>query len=127
LNAGWGWLDDNEHTVVLGGAVPDTLFFPSNGDGGFTGGQIGNNDQIGSIVIGVETDIQWSDTDQAEDVAFIPLGAPGTFDNDLSVWFGTVHARAGVAFDRVLIYATGRLAYADDNRHPRAFRFQSPP
>ena len=48
------------------------------------------------------------------------LGAPGTFvpgdfDNNLSDWFGTVRARAGVAFDRVLIYATGGLAYTDDN------------
>ena len=40
---------------------------------------------------------------------------PGTFDNNLSDWFGTVRARAGVAFDRVLIYATGGLAYTDDN------------
>jgi hypothetical protein len=32
-------------------------------------------------------------------------------------WFGTLRARAGVAFDRALIYATGGLAFsgADDN------------
>ena len=71
-------------------------------------------------MIGVETDIQWADTDQSETVAFIPAGlpgtfVPGTFDNNLSDWFGTVRARAGVAFDRVLIYATGGLAYSDDN------------
>jgi outer membrane immunogenic protein len=116
LNAGWGWRDDDEETVVLGGAVPGTLFFPDNDDGGFTGGaQIGYNYQIGSFVIGLETDIQWADTGEGEEVAFIPAGAPGTFvpgefDNDLSDWFGTVRARAGVAFDRVLIYATGGLA-----------------
>ena len=57
---------------------------------------------------------------QDEAVAFIPLGAPGTFvpgtfDNNLSDWFGTLRARAGVAFDRVLIYATGGLAYTDNN------------
>ena len=40
---------------------------------------------------------------------------PGTFDNNLSDWFGTLRARAGVAFDRVLIYATGGLAYTDNN------------
>uniref|UniRef100_UPI00191D0345 outer membrane protein n=1 Tax=Microvirga zambiensis TaxID=1402137 RepID=UPI00191D0345 len=98
-----------------------TLFFPDNGgDGGFTGGgQIGYNYQIGSFVIGLETDIQWADTDQDETVAFIPAGVPGTFvpgefRSNLSDWFGTVRARAGVAFDRVLIYATGGLAYTDD-------------
>src|SRR5829696_4270872 len=121
VNAGWGWRDNDQQTAILGGAVPGTLFFPDNGDGGFTGGgQIGYNYQIGSFVIGLETDIQWADTDQEENVAFIPAGVPGTFvpgtfNNDLSDWFGTVRARAGVAFDRVLIYATGGLAYTDDN------------
>ncbi|WP_343234574.1 outer membrane protein [Microvirga splendida] len=120
LNAGWGWRGDDEETVVLGGATPGTLVFPDSGDGGFTGGgQIGYNYQIGSFVIGLETDIQWADTGDAEDVRFFPAGAPGTFvpgefNNDLSDWFGTVRARAGVAFDRVLIYATGGLAYSDD-------------
>jgi outer membrane immunogenic protein len=121
VNAGWGWRDSNRQSVILDGAVPGTLFFPDNGDGGFTGGgQIGYNYQIGSFVIGLETDIQWADTDQGEDAAFIPAGAPGVFvpgvfDNNLSDWFGTVRARAGVAFDRVLIYATGGLAYSDDS------------
>ncbi len=49
-------------TVILGGAVPGTLFFPGNGDGGFVGGgQIGYNWQFGSFVVGAETDIQWVD------------------------------------------------------------------
>ena len=75
--------------------------------------------EIGSFVIGLETDIQWADTDENEDVRFIPAGTvgdfvPGEFDSNLSDWFGTVRARAGVAFDRVLIYATGGLAYSED-------------
>jgi len=120
VNAGWGWRSDDRQSVILGGAVPGTLNFDNNNDGGFTGGaQIGYNYQIGSFVIGLETDIQWADTDQNVDVAFVPAGAPGTFvpgtfDNNLSDWFGTVRARAGVAFDRVLIYATGGLAYTDN-------------
>jgi outer membrane immunogenic protein len=120
VNAGWGWRDSGSETVVLGGATPGTLFFPDNGDGGFTGGgQIGYNYQIGSFVIGLETDIQWADTDRNEDVRFVPAGAvgpfvPGSFENDLSDWFGTVRVRAGVAIDRVLIYATGGLAYSED-------------
>ncbi len=125
VNAGWGWRNDDSQSVVLtpGPGTPGlagTLLFNNNDDGGFTGGaQIGYNYQIGSFVIGLETDIQWADTDEGEDVRFVPAGAggvfvPGTFRNDLSDWFGTVRARAGVAFDRVLIYATGGLAYSDD-------------
>jgi outer membrane immunogenic protein len=121
VNAGWGWRSDDEESVILGGAAPGTLIFPDSGDGGFTGGaQIGYNYQIGSFVIGLETDIQWADTDEGEAVRFVPAGGggvfvPGTFDNNLSDWFGTVRARAGVAFDRVLIYATGGLAYSDNS------------
>ena len=120
VNAGWGWRDSDRESVVLGGATPGTLFFDNDDDGGFTGGgQIGYNYQIGSFVLGLEADIQWADTDRRIDVAFVPAGAPGTFvpgtfRSDLSDWFGTVRARAGVAFDRVLVYATGGLAYSDD-------------
>src|SRR5919107_4405643 len=43
---------------------------------------------------------------------FIPAGTAGGID-----WFGTVRARAGVAFGQALIYATGGFAYggADDD------------
>ena len=33
----------------------------------------------------------------------------------LSDWWGSCAPRAGVAFDRVLVYATGGLAYTEDN------------
>jgi outer membrane immunogenic protein len=123
VNAGWGWRSDDEESVVLApgpGVVPGTLIFPDSGDGGFVGGaQIGYNFQTGSFVWGLEADIQWADTDQDEEVRFVPAGAPGTFvpgefDNNLSDWFGTVRARAGVAFDRVLVYATGGVAFTED-------------
>jgi len=119
VNAGWGWRDSNRQSVILGGAVPGTLFFPDNGDGGFTGGgQIGYNYQIGSLVIGLETDIQWADTDQDETVAFLPAGVPGTFvpgefRSNLSDWYGTVRARVGYSFDRFLPYVTGGFAYGN--------------
>jgi outer membrane immunogenic protein len=123
VNAGWGWRDDDEESVVINGAapVPGTLFFDNNDDGAFVGGaQIGYNYQIGSFVVGLEADIQWADTDNDEDVRFVPaVGTgtfiPGRFENDLGDWFGTVRARLGVALDRFLIYGTGGLAYTDEN------------
>ena len=56
----------------------------------------------------------------SEAVAFVPFGTsgafiPGQFRNDLSDWWGSLRLRAGVAFDRVLVYATGGLAYTEDN------------
>jgi outer membrane immunogenic protein len=123
VNAGWGWRSDDEESVVLTpgpGVTPGTLIFPDSGDGGFVvGAQIGYNFQTGSFVWSLEADIQWADIGDAEDVRLVPAGAPGTFvpgefENDLSDWFGTVRARAGVAFDRVLVYATGGVAFTED-------------
>ncbi len=107
VNAGYGWSDDDFDAVD---------FADDDNDGGFIGGaQIGYNYQIGSFVVGLEGDIQYAD-----------FGRDGVFnftdeDGDIlqgelesSDWFGTVRARAGVAFDRALIYATGGFAFADD-------------
>ena len=124
-NLGWGWRDDDNETVVLSGpGIPaglvGTLNFDNGNDGNFLGGgQIGYNYQIGSFVIGAEADIQGIDTDDNDAVFFPGPGmagvfVPGEFE-DSADWFGTVRLRAGVAFDRFLVYATGGLAYTEDN------------
>jgi outer membrane immunogenic protein len=107
VNAGYGWSDDDFDAVD---------FADDEDDGGFVGGaQIGYNYQIGSFVVGLEGDVQFAD-----------FGRDGVFnfedeDGDIlegefesSDWFGTVRARAGVAFGQALIYGTGGFAFADD-------------
>ncbi|MGO4571347.1 outer membrane protein [Microvirga sp. 2TAF3] len=110
VNAGYGWHTNNESVFVPGVGLVDT-----GSDGGFVGGgQIGYNYQIGSFVIGVETDLQYADLGGNRN-AFL-VGTPGSvaFNNNSSDnYFGTVRARAGVAFDRALVYATGGFAYGD--------------
>src|SRR5215207_7533365 len=102
VNAGFGWSDDDFDSVDLA---------DDDNDGGFVGGaQVGYNYQIGSFVVGLEGDIQYADF--GREGAFVVDGT--TYDVDNSDWFGTVRARAGVAFDRALIYATGGFAFADD-------------
>ena len=104
VNAGYGWSND-DFDAFDAADIDD--------DGGFVGGaQVGYNYQIGSFVVGLEGDIQYAD-----------FGAEGAFDFDRdgdddrfesSDWFGTVRARAGVAFGQALVYATGGFAFADD-------------
>src|SRR5918995_6170983 len=103
VNAGWGWRDSDREPVFLapGPGIPaglaGTLIFNNNDDGGFTGGgQIGYNYQIGSFVVGLETDIQWADTDQNIDAVFIPATGfvgtfvPGVFNSNAPEWWGSV-------------------------------------
>src|SRR6478736_8485098 len=126
-NLGWGWRDSNNDPVILtgpgvpGGIAGGTLLFGNNNDATFTGGgQIGYNYQIGSWVIGAEADIQGINNDNNANAVFIPgpgfagTFVPGEFENGAD-WWGSARLRAGVAFDRFLVYATGGLAYTEDN------------
>jgi outer membrane immunogenic protein len=104
VNAGYGW-NTNDDDVVIGGVT-----FEADDEGGFVGGgQVGYNYQIGTFVIGAEADIQYADIGGDNDFGGI------LDDDDSDSWFGTVRARAGWAFDRALIYATGGLAYGEIN------------
>ncbi|QRM31483.1 outer membrane protein [Microvirga sp. VF16] len=105
VNAGYGW--NTNDSITIGG-----VRFDIDDEGGFVGGaQAGYNYQIGSFVVGLEGDIQYADFGGDDDLIL----ADGTVVGfDRSDWFGTVRARAGVAFDRALIYATGGFAFADD-------------
>jgi outer membrane immunogenic protein len=87
-NLGYSW-----------GSVDNNLTKPS----GFSGGvQAGYNWQNGPWVFGVEGDIQASG---ASDTF-----APWKFSNP---WFGTVRGRAGYAFNNILLYGTGGLAFGE--------------
>ncbi|OYW31626.1 MAG: porin, partial [Azorhizobium sp. 12-66-6] len=90
-NAGYAWGNGKE-AANLDGLEPD---------GWFAGGQVGYNFQlVNNVLIGLEADFQGGD---------ISGGANG-LDSKLD-YFGTVRARLGYAFDRVLPYVTGGLAY----------------
>jgi outer membrane immunogenic protein len=90
--------------------------------GGFLiGGQLGYNRQYGHWVIGVETDMQWSDMQSRDwrsgaSVASVPGGALATLGPNQSRhtnvdWFGTTRLRLGWASGRLLPYLTGGVAY----------------
>jgi outer membrane immunogenic protein len=115
VNAGYGWNNNDNNSALIVGGVPVDI---SNGgdDGGFVGGgQIGYNYQIGSFVVGLEADLQWADIGGSNEDVFVPGVGFVNVGNRNTDWFGTVRARAGFAFDRVLVYATGGFAFADDN------------
>lgn len=93
---------------------------------GFVGGaQVGYNYQFtpgAGFVVGAEADVQfadvkksksWSDAVTTVDATSILTVQTGSSTRSSLDFLGTVRGRLGYAFDRVLIYGTGGLAYGD--------------
>jgi outer membrane immunogenic protein len=94
------------------GTVPGA----SASDTGFIGGgQLGYNWQVGSFVFGFEGDASWAHVRAG--TAFAPVDPfgfqtlNGTYTTNID-WTASLRARAGFAWDRLLIYATGGAAFA---------------
>jgi len=89
----------------------------SNTKAGFTGGiQAGYNWQINSLVLGIEADINALSGKPAIAAAGAVSVNTGTFtlaNSANASWLATVRGRVGFAADRVLIYATGGVAFAN--------------
>jgi outer membrane immunogenic protein len=90
------------------------------------GGQIGYNWQTSpNWVFGIEADLQGSDekASHAFSNAFsfitpqqFAVSGVATMDYAAKItWFGTVRGRVGYAYDRVMLFATGGLAYGGVN------------
>lgn len=82
---------------------------------GFTGGgQIGYNYQFTpgiGIVVGVEADAAYTDLQRTS--LFVGTNGTQNFFRTSLDFLGTVRGRVGYAFDRVLVYGTGGLAYGN--------------
>jgi outer membrane immunogenic protein len=88
----------------------------TNVDGIIGGAQAGYNWQTGAWLFGIEADIQGSDEHGSNTICAAGC-APGaaflSVENRLN-WFGTLRGRVGwLPTDRVVLYATGGLAYGN--------------
>ncbi len=137
-NVGYSWGRSNDTSAFTNGAgtTLSTSIGSSNLDGVVGGGQAGYNWQVQNWVWGFEGDIQATGERGSRDincrvglcspstvlpvvgalVIVVPGAAvPASLDQKID-WFGTVRARAGVLVTpRVLLYATGGLAYGEVN------------
>ena len=124
VNAGYGFGGEgNTTTSPLNAAASSFINSGISAGGaklereGFVGGgQIGYNYQVGALVLGVETDFQYTDLSKTA-TANLPGGNFSSYRTSMD-YLGTVRGRVGYAMDRWMIYATGGLAYGDVyNRH----------
>lgn len=99
IGAMGGYASDADSTTISG--VSTSL------KGGFAGGTVGYNWQSGQFVGGIEADAAWADINASATLLGITV-------EDRVRSLGTVRGRVGVAFDTVLLYATGGYAWADN-------------
>ena len=135
VNAGFGWRDDPGYTTNLtnctaGGACGSGLVFavPSNlalgsalGTGssgssgaGFVGGvQAGYNWQSSRFLIGLEADVDYFQRSSSlTKTGIVTTGDALTVTNQSnSNWIATIRPRVGLVWDRLLVYATGGVAF----------------
>jgi outer membrane immunogenic protein len=129
INAGYGTGNStgdryctNPAGVVGGLGCTQSMPAALSASGGFVGGQIGANYQVGMFVFGVESDIQVAHINDSTGALNVACCAPTftaapwhlTRSENLD-WFGTVRGRLGLAiWDRTLVYGTGGLMYAEE-------------
>ena len=88
-----------------------------NVDGGIIGGSLGYDKQFGWTVLGIEGDFSWTDIDQnaiqtvpgSPEIDFPRIRFETSYQMD---WLSTIRGRAGLAFDRWMLYGTAGLAFA---------------
>jgi outer membrane immunogenic protein len=115
VQAGYGWGQESDNLRFPGGAPTIPVSDHFNIDGAFGGARVGYDQQFNTFVVGVVADVDATDISGSKTVS-VPAG-PGTLISSLSqnnTWQSSLRLRAGVAFDRLLIYATGGVAFADD-------------
>lgn len=109
LNGGYAWGRSGWSDPAVGA---DSGKFSTSG--GLIGGQLGYNWQTGSFVFGVETDIDWLGVKgSAANVANVCGTDGGGQCQTQQSWLGTTRGRIGYAFDRLLPYVTGGVAYGN--------------
>jgi outer membrane immunogenic protein len=97
LNAGYIGIKDAQTISGPGVSGSGSTSIP----GGIGGAQLGANYQMGAFVLGFEADFDGSMATRSTSVPGITTGS-----NDQIPWVGTLRGRAGIEFDRFLLYAT---------------------
>jgi outer membrane immunogenic protein len=114
---GYAWARDNGSINNPAPGIPGLppsifLRFTVNPQGVIGGAHIGYNLQFNHWVVGLEADVDGTSLSNTMLVGAFPPFFQGLLTTKTTVQ-GSIRARAGIAFDRVLIYATGGAVFAD--------------
>ena len=109
VQAGYMWSSVEGVNTNIGGLFPAPYDYDA--DGFIGGGHIGCNYQRGSIVVGVEGDLEGSPADGR---AIAVSTFPATYEHETEVnWMASIRGRLGYASGSSLFYLTAGWAWAD--------------
>lgn len=106
LQVGYGRNFDHAVESFTATGAPTGLVYDFAQYGVTYGGKVGANYQYGMLVTGIEADLEG--TNLKGGFVDAPIGSGG----DKIKLQGSVRARLGLAYDRVFVYGTGGLAFA---------------
>jgi outer membrane immunogenic protein len=114
---GYAWARDNgsiNNPAPGIAGLPPSIFLPFtvNFQGVIGGAHLGYNLQFNQWVVGLEGDVNGTSLSKTQLVGAFPPFFQGLVRPKATVQ-GSIRGRLGIAFDRVLIYATGGAAFAD--------------
>jgi outer membrane immunogenic protein len=114
LNLGGGWARATDLYSMQAGPALATL---GTFAGAIAGGQLGFNWQVGSLVFGVEGDLDGSGQSGVGTVDIVGCATcPGSLgSSDRLSAFGTARGRVGFALGRWMLYGTGGLSWQSVN------------
>ena len=123
-HVGYGWGDFdfrdpyiklNQPVVFLPGLILGVPLERTFDGRSFLGGvQGGVNAQFGSVVVGIEGDVSWTNVDGVFRSTSSSLGGAISTTEGVSAkldWLATLRGRLGWAFDRFFVYGTGGVAF----------------
>lgn len=101
---GYSWSSDRASEFATAGRLPLGRSFDYSPSSFIGGVRLGFNYQLGAVVLGVEGDIEGINARTGQ-------GDAGGLVRLRQDWQGSVRARLGYSLDRILVYATGGVAF----------------
>lgn len=126
-HVGGGWIRETQSFLGTTGFPldPAGTNYGTNRASALGGFNAGYNYQIGHVVLGAAGDFSWT---RANGSSVTPsINVPGfvLMSNGRTDWYATLTGRVGVAFDRVLVYGKGGVAWSRQVYDGRADGFVS--
>ncbi|WP_395664413.1 outer membrane protein [Methylocella sp.] len=112
---GYGWGTSN---TTVGDALGGYTSFSTNNNGVIGGAHVGYNLQLNQFVVGLEGSVDGSSMSKSASGGYyipaVDASFPVTVSGNMNIQ-GSIRGRVGYAWDRVLVYATGGVAFAGVN------------